>query len=244
MSSSLKAVPAIVIISALGLLAGCGGSTSSSDTTKQEAQVRAVQTQLVAAIVSGDSKAYCALTTSSRPNWSKQCLQVNKAKKLSRADKKALQARTAQIKQAKVQVDGDQAIVFLPGTGPQQFKRVDGKWLLNTSPSPKNNFAMQQKQSIRDRTRFYLMTVSNGDANAYCVVAIKPGQSSKECVVDAKKLFKSKGYSQLKKQVQAQVKGIDKASIDLKKHTATVDTGAGTINLNDSGPGHSWVIIS
>lgn len=239
MSSLRKLLPSLALLSALAFAAGCG---SSSDTAKQQAQVRDVQTKILKASLAGDSKTYCSLTFGDKDNWSKQCLQVNSKKKLSRGEKKALRSHLDQVKQSKVQVDGDQAIVFLPGVGPQQFKLVDGQWRLNAAPSPKRSFDLEQKQTIRDRTRFYLATVINRDANAYCVVAVQKGQSNKECIAEAKKLFKSKGYKDLAKKAQDQLKGIDKAGIDLQKGSAKVDTGAGTISLVESGPGHSWVI--
>jgi hypothetical protein len=230
------------LLSLVFLLPACGDN--KPDTAKQQAAVRSAQTAVLHATSKNDAKAYCALTFNPRQNakaWQAACVKRGiSAKAAKQADK-----QIAAVKTAKVVVQDSQATIFMPAVGPQQYQLVGGKWLLNIAPGYNQSLTQQQTTIIRDRTRFYLATLINKDAAAYCVVGAKQGENQKACVARAKAWFKDK-KSDYPKQVELakqQLKSIDQAKVSIDGTKATVETDPESIKLAASGPGHSWIVV-
>lgn len=231
------------------MLSACG---SGSNSKQDQADVRAAQTEILKNIQQGDLKAYCSATFSSNmysqskniKTWVAQCNKTRgKSVKLSTKQKAVLKSQLASVAKTPVQFTDGQAVVALPGAAPSVFKKIDGKWLLNTDASVKINFAQQQKTTVRDLARFYLMTVINGDANGYCVVTTEKPADRKDCISKTKAWVKDKksSWSKVKKQAQDQVKNIDKAEIDVQDKRAEVKVDPSVVLVNSKN-GSTWIV--
>jgi len=238
----MRKLLSLSMLSSVLLLAACGGG--QADTSKQQAVVRSTQVKLLKALQKNDSRAYCALTFN--PNQNDKLWQAACIKRKRSVNAKQIKQDLAAVAAANVVIQGSQGTISLPSLGPQQFQLVGGRWLLNTAPNVSQNIATAQKTNVRDRTRFYLATLINKDAPAYCVVGIKQGEKTKACITRARAWFSDKNgdYKARVALAKQQLKNINTAKVSVDGSKATVETDPEAIQLTNTGQGNNWIVAN